>query len=194
MNALAELRAGKAGEAFAGELRRTIRAVAVSRNFPPPEGFTQWDADAVWSTASEFLTDAQTPRRLTDLALHCATEDGLRARLQGCIRNFLADLGRRTPIGKLVVRINDVLGGESDFARVDGRWARRGDSAGAVPGVDDPDLLHRTIAAMPVVVPAWGHDARREAPVAGRETVVSLCGALLDAAGGTLAPRALARA
>ena len=45
----------------------------------------------------EFMADSQTPRRLTDLALHCGTDQALRARLQGTVRNFLADLGRRTP-------------------------------------------------------------------------------------------------
>ena len=61
-------------------------------------------------------------------------------------------------------------------------------------GVDDPVALARAIAGMTVVVPAWGHDAHRAAPVADRATIVSLCDALLVAAGGSLTPRALARA
>jgi hypothetical protein len=192
MSALAELQAGMVGEEFTAILRRTIRAVGVARNFPAPEGHSTWDADAVWSTVSEFLGDRQTARRLTDLALHCASEQALRARLQGTVRNFLADLGRRTPIGKLVVRINDVLNGEPDFVRVDGRWARRSGPTGA--GDDDPEGLSRAIRGHTVVVPAWGHEAHRTAPVADRSTIVSLCGALIDAAGGSLTPRSLARA
>ena len=191
MTALAELQAGAVGDEFTAVLRRTIRAVGVTRNFPAPEGHATWDADAVWSVASEFLGDRQTPRRLTDLALHCASEQALRARLQGTVRNFLADLGRRTPIGKLVVRINDVLSREPEFVRVEGRWARR--SGPTEAGHDDPDLLSRAIRGQTVTVPAWGHDAHRSAPVADRATVVSLCGARLDAAGGSLTPRALAR-
>ncbi len=198
-----ELREGRAGPAFTAELQRTIRAVAVARNFPPPEGHGRWDADAIWSTASEFMADAQTPRRLIDLAVHCATADALRARLQGTVRNFLADIGRRTPIGKLVVRINDVLRGEPGFRLVGDRWARAGAGAGAggesddddvAPGVDDPETLARAISGMTVVVPAWGHEAHRAAPVADRTTIVALCEALLDAAGGSLTPRSLARA
>ena len=80
-----------------------VATVAAKTASAVPAGFTQWDADAVHSTVAEFMSDAQTPRRLADLAVHCATDDGLRARLQGTVRNFLADLGRRTPIGKLVV-------------------------------------------------------------------------------------------
>ncbi len=189
--ALAELGAGRVGPGFTAELQRTIRAVAVTRNFPPPEGHGSWDADAVWSAASEFMTDAQTPRRLADLAVHCPSADALRARLQGTVRNFLADLGRRTPIGKLVVRINDVLRDDPGFELVADRWARREGPRPA--GTDDAEALGRAIAGMVVVVPAWGHDARRAAPVADRDTIVSLCRAVLDAAGGSLTPRALAR-
>ena len=192
MTAVAELQAGAAGDEFVALLRRTIRAVGVSRNFPPPEGHASWDADAVHTAAAEFLADGQTPRRLTDLAIHCGSDQALRARLQGAVRNFLADLGRRTPMGKLVLRVNDVLGGEAGFRRVDGRWSREGGPAGA--GVDDPDLLARAVQGHDIVLPTWGHDARRAAPVADRATIVALCGSLLDAAGGSLTPRSLARA
>ncbi len=191
-SALAELRAGAAGEEFVALLQRTIRAVGVARNFPAPDGDDRWDADAVGAATAEFMVDTQTPRRLTDLALHCATEQALRARLQGTVKNFLADLGRRTPIGKLVVRINDVLGLDPRFARVEGRWALR--SGPTEAGTDDPEGLVRAIGAHAVVVPAWGHEAQRSAPVADRATIVSLCAALLDAAGGSLTPRSMARA
>jgi hypothetical protein len=192
VSVLAELQSGAAGNEFITLLQRTIRAVGVARNFPPPEGHAQWDVDAVGSAAAEFLSDNQTPRRLTDLAVHCATDQAVRARLQGTVRNFLADLGRRTPLGKLVVRINDVLTREPGFVRIEGRWAREGGPATA--GTDDPDRLSRAIQGSAIVVPAWGADAAREAPVADRATIVALCATLLDAAGGSLTPRALARA
>jgi hypothetical protein len=192
MTAIAELQAGGAGEEFVALLRRTIRAVGISRNFPPPEGHPMWNADAVHTAAAEFMADRQTPRRLTDLAVHCGSDAALRARLQGAVRNFLADLGRRTPLGKLVLRINDVLSGEDGFRRADGRWARTGGPVEA--GNDDPDLLARAIQGHDIVLPNWGHDARRAAPVADRATIVALCRSLLDAAGGSLTPRSLARA
>ena len=192
VSALAELQAGKVGNEFTALLQRTIRAVAVSRNFPPPDGYRQWDAEAVESAVSEFMSDSQTPRRLADLAVHCVSDQAVRARLQGTVRNFLADLGRRTPIGKLVIRINDVLSSDSGFVRVHGRWARN--TGPAEPGNDDPDALSRAIRAHPVSVPTWGHQAQRSAPVADRATIVSLCSALIDAAGGSLTPRSLARA
>jgi hypothetical protein len=190
MSALVELRGGIIGPEFLLLLRRTIRAVATSRNIPPPEDRSIWDDESVDRVVSEFVADGRTPRRLTDLATACQTEDGLRARLQGTVRNFLADLGRRTPIGKLVRRINSVLIGDPRFVRVAGRWALADgpvDPAGA-----DEDALDRAIRGHAVVVPAWGHDAHRAAPVADAETISGLCKTLIETAGGSLPTRILA--
>ena len=192
MSALDELRAGSIGEDLVSLLGRTIRAVAVARNFPPPDDLGSWGEEAVARTVSEFVADSQTPRRLLDLATACATDQALTARLQGTVRNFLADLGRRTPLGKLVVRINEVLGRHDEFVRMHGRWSL---AHGAVePGAADVDRLAKVIGSHPVSAPRWGHEARRAAPVADADTIVSLCKALLGAAGGSLTPRTMAAA
>jgi hypothetical protein len=192
VTALEELRAGSIGEEVVSLLARTIRAVAVARNFPPPDDLGSWGEEAVARTVSEFVADSQTPRRLLDLATACATDQALMARLQGTVRNFLADLGRRTPLGKLVVRINEVLGRHEEFVRTHGRWSL---ADGAVePGVADVDRLAKVIGSHQVSAPRWGHEARRAAPVADADTIVSLCKALLGAAGGSLTPRTMAAA
>jgi hypothetical protein len=192
VTALEELRAGSIGEEVVSLLARTIRAVAVARNFPPPDDLGSWGEEAVARTVSEFVADSQTPRRLLDLATACATDQALMARLQGTVRNFLADLGRRTPLGKLVVRINEVLGRHEEFVRTHGRWSL---ADGAVePGVADLDRLAKVIGSHQVSAPRWGHEARRAAPVADADTIVSLCKALLGAAGGSLTPRTMAAA
>ncbi len=190
MTALEELRSGNPGAEFISLLGRTIRAVAVARNFPPPEDLTSWGGEAVARTISEFAVDPQTPRRLLDLSMSCTTEQALKARLQGTIRNFLADLGRRTPVGKLVVRINDVLGSSDDFVRESGRWSLTGGPND--PAEVDADRLCEAIRAQEIVAPKWSHDARRAAPVADAQTVVSLCKTLLETAGGALTARAMA--
>lgn len=190
MSALGELRTGQAGDQFAALLGRTIKAVAIARNIPPPEGRRSWDDESVGIVVSEFMTDAGTPRRLTDLTTVCMSDAAVRARLQGTVRNFLADLGRRTPIGKLVVRVNEVLGRRDEFTRVDGRWAIA--FGPFEPGVTDDEALGRAIRSHPIVVPKWGHDARRSGPVADADSIVSLCRTLLEAAGGSLTPRAMA--
>ena len=190
MSALDELRAGSIGEDFVLLLSRTIRAVAIARNFPPPDDLASWGDEAVTRTVSEFMADAQTPRRLADLATACSSDEALKARLQGSVRNFLADLGRRTPLGKLVVRINEVLGGHAEFTREHGRWSVVGGTTEA--GVEDTERLAAAIGSHKITVPRWGHDARRAAPVADAGTIASLCKELLSAAGGSLTPRTMA--
>jgi hypothetical protein len=190
VTALDEVRAGSIGEEFISLLARTIRAVAIARNFPPPDDLGNWGEEAVARTVSEFIADSQTPRRLLDLATACATDRALTARLQGTVRNFLADLGRRTPLGKLVVRINEVLGRNEEFVRTHGRWSLA--DSGVEPGAEDVDRLAKAIRMHKIAEPHWGHEARRTAPVADAETIVSLCKALLGAAGGSLTPRTLA--
>jgi hypothetical protein len=192
MSALDELRSGQIGPEFVELLGRTIRAVAITRNFPPPDGRVRWDADSICLVISDFIADRQTPRRLADLATVCATEGALRARLQGTVRNFLADLGRRTPIGKLVLRINEVLGKNEAFVRVRNRWALR--DGPIEPAVADEDRLRSAIASLPMAIPNWGHEARRSAPVADAPSIVTACEALLRAADGSLHPRILATA
>lgn len=190
MSALDELRAGSIGEDFISLLSRTIRAVAIARNFPPPDDLTSWGDEAVTRTISEFIADAQTPRRLADLVTTCSSDEALKARLQGSVRNFLADLGRRTPLGKLVVRINDVLGRDAKFARDHGRWSVVGGQTQA--GVEDTERLAAALGPHKITVPRWGHEARRAAPVADAETIASLCKGLLTVAGGSLTPRTMA--
>jgi hypothetical protein len=192
VSALNELRAGSIGEEFVSLLGRTIRAVAVARNFPPPDDLGSWGEEAVARIVSEFVADSQTSRRLLDLATACATDQALTARLQGTVRNFLADLGRRTPLGKLVVRINEVLARDEEFVRTHGRWSLAGSAL--EPGAADVDRLANVIGSHKVFAPQWGHEARRAAPVADAETIVSLCKALLGAAGGSLTPRTMAAA
>ena len=192
MSALDELRAGPIGEEFVSLLSRTIRAVAIARNFPPPDDLVSWGDEAVTRTVSEFMADAQTPRRLVDLATACSSDEALKARLQGSVRNFLADLGRRTPLGKLVVRINEVLGRDEGFTRVHGRWSVAGGPTEA--GVEDTERLARAIGPHKITVPRWGHEARRAAPVADADTIASLCKELLSAADGSLMPRTMAAA
>jgi hypothetical protein len=191
MTALEELRCGEIGDAFLALLQRTIRAVAGARNFPAPEGHDRWDADAVTSAVGEFLASTQTPRRLTDLATHCRTEDALKRRLQETVRNYLADSGRRTPVGRLVLRINEVLATEPDFERRRRYWALKGSDAD--PQIVDMDALIVAMAAVDVVVPtAW--TGERQGPDADASSIVRLARAALTAAGGPLRAKDIAQA
>lgn len=183
MTALDELRRGDIGEDFLALLQRTIHAVAIARNFPTPDGHIRWDADALTTAVADFLASPQTARRLVDLATHCRTEDALKRRLQETVRNYLADGGRRTPVGRLVLRINAVLATEPAFERRGRYWSLQGSTA--EPPIVDIDALVAATAAVRVVVPtAW--TGERRGPDADAASIARLAHAALAAAGGPL--------
>lgn len=191
MTALDELRAGGTGEQFVALLERTIRAVAVARGFPPPEGHLSWGGNALTATVHEFLASPQTPRRLTDLRTHCRTEEALKRRLERTVRNFLADGGRRTPVGRLVLRFNEVLHKDPTFERRDVLWALAGTTTEAA--LVDLDALTRSIANVEVVIPPAWKRGDRQSPDLDSDSVVRVAKAALDKAGGPLRTSVLAQ-
>lgn len=191
MTALDELRSGQVGGGFLRLLQRTIRAVAVARNFPAPEDHDRWTDAAIAQTTADFLSHPAAARRLTDLATHCRTDDALRRRLQATVRNFLADGGRRTPVGRLVLRLNEVLSNDDRFERRGRTWAIAGSSE-EVAAVD-VDALIATSAAVEIVVPAAWATGARQGPDIDAPSVVELAEALLEAAGGPLSVGVLAQ-
>lgn len=191
MTALDELRAGRTGEQFVALVQRTIKAVAIARGFPPPEGHGSWGGQALATAVHDFLTSAQTPRRLTDLRTHCRTDEALKGRLERTVRNFLADSGRRTPVGRLVLRFNDVLRKEAAFERRGGYWALTGTTAEPAPV--DLDALTNAVAAVEVVVPTAWESGDRQSPDLDADSVVRVARAALENAGGPLRTSVLAQ-
>jgi hypothetical protein len=192
VTALEELRAGKAGEAFIELLGRTIRAVANSRGFPPPEGHLSWGGAALQTAVSDFLSSPQTARRLTDLATHCRTDQALAGRLQRTVRNYLADQGRRTPVGRLVLRFNDVLRRDEGFERHGRYWALLGQTA--EPAAENVEHLAEVIRRIDVVVPKAWATGGRQSPELDAASVVTLARAMLESAGGALRTSVMAQA
>jgi hypothetical protein len=193
MTAIDELRAGKAGTEFLTLLVTTLAAVARVRNFPPPSDHHRWDDQALTEVAGDFLADAQTPRRMADLAVHCADDGALRARLQGAVINFLRDRGRQTEVGRLIRRVRGVLADVEDIESLpEDRW-RLVRSPRSPSGASPWHLEAAANRERQVVVPAWGHDAKRNAPVADRDTILRLVRRVLIAADGALTSSELAR-
>ena len=192
MTALDELRAGRTGEHFVALLQRTIRAVAIARGFPPPEGHDSWGGNALVTAVHDFLASPQTPRRLTDLRTHCRTEDALKRRLERTVRNFLADYGRRTPIGRLVLRFNEVLRKDPTFERRGVLWALTGTTT--EPAAVDLDALTAAVAGVEVVVPTAWESGDRQSPDLDSDSVIRVARAVLEKAGGPLRTSVLAQA
>lgn len=191
MTALEELQGQEIGDNFLALLQRTVGAVARTGLYPPPGGRNCWDADAVRSTVADFLASKQTSRRLTDLRTHCRTEQALKARLQRTIKNFLADNGRRTPVGRLVRRFNEVLSKDSDFERDGIYWRLAGTTS--QPPIVDFDQLITVVAALEVKGPSAWLKGDRKSPEIDKASVVRVARTALQTAGGPLRPADLAQ-
>lgn len=189
MSAIDELIAGKPGADFVELLRRVIRAVGPSEGFPAPEGHDRWDGPALMTCIADFFASAQTERRLKDLST-CPDDQALKAKLHPTVRNFLADQGRKTTVGRLVLRFNEVLGRTDGFDRCGSWWGRTGDAA--EPAEVDRDALIAAVGHVEVVVPTAYSKGDRKSPELDAASVIRVTDAALTAAGGRLAPAVLA--
>ncbi len=195
MSPLEELRAdGRLGPEGARLLYRVVRTVVVGHGFPPPGERPAWNGEAVAETAHEFLADDRTPKRLAHLLVHAVDEDSFRRIMQRMVLNFLRDGGRRTEIGRLMLRLRDVLGRSDEFvAEGEDRW--RLEKQPAAPSTAAPAVLVEAAALeRHVDVPRWSAQTRRRAPAADAASLERLCRRVLEAAAGTVALDQLARA
>ena len=192
MSPLEELRSGIVGDEFVGLLTRTVQAVGPARNFPPPDG-DRWSAQAAADVASSFLSDPGTPRRIKWLILRCGDDRALAGALETIVRNFLADLGRQTELGRLVVRVRRALRECDDFVRRDDSYWGLAHGPGEPSGAG-PDQLEAAAARVGVTHQSWSPTSRRHAPFADKASIEAMITATLTAAAGTLRPNAIARA
>jgi hypothetical protein len=186
------LHTGRIGERGALLLYRTVAAVAVGRNFPPPPGSASWDTTAVTESAHDFLNGERGIKRITDIAIRSTDDSGFERLLEAAVVNFLREVSRRTDMGKLILRVSDVLRTEDAFRPVRSRpprWALAGQ--GSQPAGAPTSALVAALADVEVVVPAWS-SARRDAPLADRASFTRLLVAALGAAGGSLSAADLA--
>jgi hypothetical protein len=192
---LEELQAdGRLGPEGARLLYRVVRTVVVGHGFPPPGERPGWTGEAVAETAHEFLADVRTPRRLAHLLVHAVDDDSFTRLLHRMVLNFLRDGGRRTEIGRLMLRLRDVLVRSDEFVAEEGdRW--RLEKQPAVPSTVTPAALVDAAASeRNVDVPRWSAQARRRAPAADAASLERLCRRVLEAAAGTVPLDQLARA
>ena len=192
---LEELRAdGRLGPEGGAILYRVVRSVAIGHGFPPPQGRAVWDADSVAEVAHDFLIDARTPRRLTHLVVHAVDDASFNRLLHQMVLNFLRDSGRRTEIGRLMLRLRDVLGRSDEFVSERGdRWrlaSQRSSPSSVALGV----LVEAANEEPHLDVPRWSQQTRRRPPVADAASLERLSRRVLEAAAGTLPLDELARA
>jgi hypothetical protein len=194
MSARGELLAtGRLGEAGAAMLYDIVGVVGVAHNFPPPEGWTSWDESAQQSVAHDFLQSHRGPKRLLDIAIRSVDDRSFERQLEKAVLNHLRDRARSTDLGKLIIRVKEVLRAADGFVAVprigEDRWAIEGSASepSSTPTLD----LAAAIRSESIVVPRWT-SATRDAPLADRDTFVRLMRSVLLAARGSLTAREIA--
>ena len=125
---------------------------------------------------ADFFASAQTERRLKDLST-CPDDRVLKAKLHRTVRNFLADQGRKTTVGRLVLRFNEVLGRTDGFDRCGPCWGRIGDPAARAEV--DRDALIAAVSDVEVVVPTAYSTGDRKSPELDASSVVRVTDAAL---------------
>jgi hypothetical protein len=195
MTPLEELQAdGRLGPEGARLLYRVVRTVVVGHGFPPPGEHPAWNGEAVVEVAHEFLADERTPKRLAHLLVHAGDDDAFRRILHRMVLNFLRDGGRRTEIGRLMLRLRDVLARSDEFVAEAGDCWRVEKQPAAPSAVAPAALVEAAATERQVDVPRWSAQARRRAPAADAASLERLCRRVLEAAAGTLGLDQLAQA
>lgn len=182
------------GVAGAELLYKTVWLVAVGNHFPPPDGSIGWHKTAVTETAHDFMNDVRGPKRLLDIAIRSVDERSFERLLEAAVLNFLRDVARGTDLGKLILRVKEILRDVNTFEAVPGppeRWTLTGGPIAA--SAAGPDDLAAATVGVQVVVPKWTSE-RRDAPLADRASFVRLMTSVLTAAAGSLTAADIARA
>lgn len=184
---------GRLGDDGARMLYGAVRAVGKGRGFPPPTGHSSWTKDAVIEAAHTFLSGTRTPARLAHLRLHATDEQSMERLLNTMILNHFRDRARQTELGRLIRRINTVLGDDGRFLRNDDRWSLT--TGPTLPStVPAARLAAAADAVENITVPRWSDSTARAHPHANASSIALLCHTVLDEANGSLPAAELARA
>jgi hypothetical protein len=187
------LTTGRLGEAGAALLYDIVGVVGVAHRFPPPEGSTSWDDAAQQTLAHDFLESPRAPKRLLDIAIRSVDDRSFERLLEKAVLNHLRDKARSTDMGKLIVRVKEVLRAADGFIAVpragEDRWAVEGSPS--EPSTTPARELAAAIRGEDIVVPKWT-SATRDAPLADRDTFVRLMRSILLTARGSLTARDIA--
>lgn len=160
-----------------------------AHRFPVLEPTSVWQDADLEDLCGEFLADRI--HAVTRMLLVQAVDDASVGRLlRTSIRHWLIDQARKTAVGALRRRLENVLAVEDAFEEVpageagEGRWRRVGTAVLPWSGRTE-DLIDAARAVPNVKIPKWSSTTRR-GPVADRGSIVAVANAVLKAAGGSL--------
>jgi hypothetical protein len=181
------------GPSGASLLYRLVRLIAIRRNFPPPPGFERWDDSAVAEVSHDFLDGERGGKRIIDIAIRSVDDVSFERILESAIVNHLRETSRQTDMGRLILRVNEILSDEEEFARIEGhppRWTVCGGPA--APNTIPETKLAAALSTIEITIPKWNSE-RRAAPLADRESYIRILRAILGAANGSIAAADIAR-
>jgi hypothetical protein len=162
----------------------TARWRSTTRQFPvlePPGG---WNDDNRLDMLHEFLCDRL--HDLTDaLVAVGADEEAVLKVASRIMKNWLIDQARRTDIGAIRLRLEQLLRTEPRFRQLHSRSPRwvLVDTAEVEPGRDDEDSLVGAAMTVTDVKPVRWSDETRRAPMASGPDLVRVLTAVLRCAG-----------
>lgn len=182
---------GKPGPLFLDLLYETANAVVRGRT--PPPGSKSWDKSARQELAHQFFLRKGADKRLITMITNSTDEDSFRRQLQKSVRNFLRDQGRKTDLGKVIIRLKRLLPEQAATGRFtdlgNGWWGLPGCPEGPTTAAHS-DLIH-AMAPVKVVVPKWTSKTR-DAPLADGQSYARLVEAVLTEAEGSMTAENLA--
>ncbi|MFC4943794.1 hypothetical protein [Pseudonocardia sp. GCM10023141] len=147
----------------------------------PPGG---WDEESAQDLLHDFLAD-----RLEDLAdalIAVGTDEEAVLKLTSRImRHWLIDQARKTDAGAVRLRLEELLGSNSEFVRLSDRPARWALArlTGTEAGRDDGDTLYTAAMGVSDVKPVRWRDQNRRPPMASGPDLIRVLIAVLGCAG-----------
>ncbi|WP_460528389.1 hypothetical protein [Flindersiella endophytica] len=136
--------------------------------------------------AHDFVKDERGANRLLDITVRSVDDRSFERLLEAAVLNFLRDVARGTDLGKLILRVKEILRGQDDFEAMPGRPERWTLTGGLKePSRAGPNQLASATVGVKVDTPKWTSE-RRDPPLADRPSFVRLMTSVLTVAAGSL--------
>ncbi|MFI6298339.1 hypothetical protein ACIBEJ_42580 [Nonomuraea sp. NPDC050790] len=163
------------------------------RRFPVLEPGSGWTEDSVWDLVQSFF--AAKGRQVTAAVLaQTANLPSMERYLRRSIRNFLVSEARKTPVGSVRRKIEELLAATLKFEQVPsgtpgaGRWQLVGAQFAPYSGELRP-LVAAAYSVPGVLAVRWSGE--RRAPLASDDSLIAILEAVFSAATGSLEVAAL---
>jgi hypothetical protein len=185
------LESGKPGALTLDLLRRLGKQVTRTSRFPPPDGFTSWDNDAVDDLICAMFIEK--PQLVVGCMIKAHDDASLERLLLAAVKNWLIDQAKTTEVGKLRRRLENVLGGDPRFASAEkrnDRWALTGHHKAVWQG--DIEQLHAAAYRVRgVQITRWNTSG--PTPRKTKDALVAVAYRVLVEAGGSVSAQDLSK-